>query len=177
MGLVKRYKEIAPTLAAGVWLAETAAVIGDVVLGEDTNVWYGSVIRGDVGAVRIGCRVNVQDLSCIHMTEKLSSSIIEDDVSIGHGVIVHGARIERGVLVGMGTILMDNAVIGEQAIVGAGSLVTAGTVIPPRTLALGRPARVIRPLREDEIGAGEHTARKYVRLARDQNGTVLPTGA
>jgi carbonic anhydrase/acetyltransferase-like protein (isoleucine patch superfamily) len=173
MGLVKRYKDVAPTLGAGVWLAETAAVIGDVVLGEDTNVWYGTVIRGDVGAVRIGCRVNLQDLCCVHMTENVSSSIIDDDVSLGHGVIVHGARIERGALIGMGSILMDNAVVGEQAIVGAGSLVTAGTVLPPRVLALGRPARVVRPLRDDELEAGLKTARKYVRLARDQNGTVI----
>lgn len=173
MGLVKRYKDVAPTLGPGVWLAETAAVIGDVVLGEDTNVWYGTVIRGDVGAVRIGCRVNLQDLCCVHMTENVSSSIIDDDVSLGHGVIVHGARIERGALIGMGSILMDNAVVGEQTIVGAGSLVTAGTVLPPRVLALGRPARVVRPLRDDELEAGLKTARKYVRLARDQNGTVV----
>lgn len=173
MGLVKRYKDVSPNLGAGVWLAETAAVIGDVVLGEDTNVWYGTVIRGDVGAVRIGCRVNLQDLCCVHMTENVSSSIIDDDVSLGHGVIVHGARIERGALIGMGSILMDNAVVGEQTIVGAGSLVTAGTVLPPRVLALGRPARVVRPLRDDELEAGLKTARKYVRLARDQNGTVI----
>lgn len=172
-GLVKKYRDVAPTLGQGVWLAETAAVIGDVVLGEDTNVWYGSVIRGDVGAVRIGARVNVQDLSCIHLTEDLSTSIIEDDVSLGHGVIVHGARIRRGALIGMGSILMDNAEIGEESIIGAGSLVTVGTVIPARVLALGRPARVVRPLREDEMGWGRATAQKYVRLARDQDGTVV----
>jgi len=173
VALIKRYRDVAPTIESGVWLAENVAVIGDVVLGEETNVWYGSVIRGDVGAVRIGRRVNVQDLCCIHMTEKLSTSVIDDDVSLGHGVIVHGARIERGVLVGMGSILMDNAVIGEEAIIGAGSLITAGTVIPPRVLALGRPARVIRSLRDDEVGAGRKTALKYVRLARDQDGTVI----
>lgn len=176
MGLIKKYRQIAPTLGQGVWLAETAAVIGDVVLGDDTNVWYGSVIRGDVGAVVIGRRVNVQDLCCIHMTEDLSSSIIEDDVSLGHGVIVHGARIRQGALIGMGSILMDNAEIGEQAIVGAGSLVTADTVIPPRTLALGRPARVVRALREEETRAGWKTAQKYVRLARDQDGTLVTAG-
>lgn len=155
------------------WLAETAAVIGDVILGDDTNVWYGSVIRGDVGAVVIGRRVNVQDLCCIHMTENLSTSIIEDDVSLGHGVIVHGARVRQGALIGMGSILMDNAEIGEQAIIGAGSLVTADTVIPARTLALGRPARVVRDLREEETGFGWKTAQKYVRLARDQDGTLV----
>jgi len=176
LAVVKKYRAIAPTLGAGVWLAETSAVIGDVVLGDDTNVWYGSVIRGDVGAVRIGQRVNVQDLCCIHMTENLSSSIIEDDVSLGHGVIVHGARIRRGALIGMGSIVMDNAEIGEQSIIGAGSLVTADTVIPPRTLALGRPARVVRPLREDETGWGWNTAQKYVRLAKDQDGTLVTTG-
>lgn len=173
MGLVKRYKEAVPTLASGVWLAETAAVIGDVVLGEDTNVWYGTVIRGDVGAVRIGKRVNLQDLCCVHMTERISTASIDDDVSLGHGVIVHGARVERGALIGMGSILMDNAVVGEQTIVGAGSLVTVGTILPPRVLAHGRPARVVRPLREDELEAGLKTAQKYVRLARDQDGTIV----
>jgi carbonic anhydrase/acetyltransferase-like protein (isoleucine patch superfamily) len=141
-------------------------VVGDVVLGDDSNVWYGVVIRGDVGKVRIGKRVNLQDLVCVHMTTDLSDAVIGDDVSIGHSAIVHGAIIEDGALIGMGSILMDNARIGRGAIVGAGSLVTSGTVIAPGTLALGRPAKVIRELSSEEARAGVDTAHKYVGLAR-----------
>ncbi len=165
MALCKSFDSIAPQVAKGVFLAENCTLVGDVVIGAGSNIWYGTVIRGDVGKVRIGERVNVQDLSCIHMTTDISNSFIADDVSIGHGVIVHGARIEKGALIGMGSILMDNCVIGEGAIVGAGSLVTSGTVIPPRTLALGRPAKVVRELTEEECKAGRNTANKYVMLA------------
>lgn len=164
--MVRSFRDKVPQLAEGVFLAEGCAVVGDVVLGEDTNVWYGVVIRGDVGKVRIGKRANLQDLVCVHMTTEVSDAVIGDDVSIGHGAIIHGAIIEEGALVGMGCILMDNARIGRGAIVGAGSLVTTGTQIPPKTLALGRPAKVIRELSADEARAGVETARKYVGLAR-----------
>ncbi len=166
MALIRGYRGAEPLLARGAWLAENAAVIGDVEIGEDANIWYGCVVRGDVGRVRIGRGANLQDMSCVHMTEELSSGIIGDDVSIGHGVIIHGAVIEAGALIGMGSVLMDNVRIGEQSIVGAGSLLTANTVIPPRSMAFGRPARVVRPLSPEECLAGRQTARKYVRLAR-----------
>src|SRR5690606_6694567 len=99
-----------------------------------------------------------------HMTENLSDAIIEDEVSVGHAVIIHGAMIEGGALIGMGSVVMDNARVGEEAIVGAGSLVTGNTKIPPRTLALGRPARVVRELTSEEARAGRTTADKYVKL-------------
>lgn len=166
MGLVLPYLEIAPRISTSVFLAATCSVVGDVEIGEDSNIWYGCVLRGDVGKIRIGKRVNVQDLTCIHMTENLSSSIIEDEVSIGHSVVIHGAIIEGGVLVGMGSVVMDNARVGEEAIIGAGSLVTGNTKIPPRTLAVGRPARVVRELSADEIRAGRTTAAKYVKLGQ-----------
>ncbi len=166
MALVLPFGEVAPRLGQGVFAAATASIVGDVEIGDDTNIWYGCVLRGDVGAIRIGSRVNVQDLTCIHMTENLSSAIIGDEVSIGHSAIIHGAVVEAGVLVGMGCVVMDNARIGEEAILGAGSLVTANTVIPPRTLALGRPARVVRDLSQEEMRAGRSTATKYVKLGR-----------
>lgn len=166
MALLLPFGEKQPHLAAGVFAAASASIVGEVEIGEDSNIWYGCVLRGDVGKIRIGRRVNVQDLTCIHMTENLSEAIVEDEVSIGHSAIIHGAIIEAGVLVGMGSVIMDNARIGEEAIVGAGSLVIANTVIPPRTLALGRPARVVRELSPDEMSTGRTTAAKYVNLGR-----------
>lgn len=172
MAVVRAYGKVEPRFGARVWLAETATIVGDVELGDDTNIWFGTVIRGDVGKVRIGHSVNVQDMSCIHMTQGTSDAIIADEVSIGHGVIIHGGIIEAGALIGMGSILLDNARIGEEALVGAGSLVTSGTVIPPRTLALGRPAKVVRELSAEEAKAGRATAAKYMALARDHAGSA-----
>lgn len=168
MAIVKPYRGIVPVFGEGVFLADNVCVIGDVVLGDRVNVWYGSVIRGDVGKVRIGRDTNVQDLSCIHMTGGLSETIIGDEVSIGHAVVIHGAIIEDGALIGMGSVVMDNARIGEGAVVGAGSLVTSNTVIPAGMLAHGRPARVVRPATEVEAAQGRKTAHKYVGLADEQ---------
>lgn len=178
MALVLPYLEHFPRICDGVFLAASASVVGDIEIGDHSNIWYGCVLRGDVGKIRIGKRVNVQDLSCIHMTENISSAVLEDEVSIGHSVVIHGAIIGAGALIGMGSVVMDNARVGEEAIVGAGSLVTSGTNIPPRTLALGRPARVIRELSADEARAGRTTSAKYVKLgqihARVQPGFQPP---
>lgn len=155
-----------PKLGRDVYLADNAAVIGDVEIGDDSSVWFGAVLRGDVGFIRIGARSNVQDLSTVHMTTAMSNTEIEDDVTIGHGVIVHGARIRRGALIGMGSILLDNATIGEEALVGAGSLVPARMTVPPRVLVLGRPAKVVRELDPEELAEQRVFAPRYVELAR-----------
>lgn len=157
-------------------MAAQVSVIGDVEIGECANIWYGTVIRGDVGKVRVAAEANVQDMCCLHMTRDVSDTYILEQASVGHGVIVHGAIVEAGALVGMGCILMDNARIGEEAIIGAGSLVTQRMVIPPRTLAFGRPAKVIRALNADEIEAGRKTAQRYLGLAAEhrQSRDALP---
>jgi len=169
MALVLPYRGASPTLGRDVFLAATAQVIGDVHIDDEASIWYGTVIRGDVGKVRIAKRANVQDLCCVHMTTGISDAVIGEEASIGHGVIVHGAVVGAGALVGMGCVLMDNARIGEGALVGAGSLVTGGTVIPPGMLAVGRPARVVRKLDSNELGQGVRTAKKYVGLAMEHN--------
>lgn len=166
MPVVRSYAGIHPIIPASVWLAENATVVGDVELGEDVNIWYGAVVRGDVGKARIGARCNLQDLACVHMTTDISSAILEEDVTVGHGAIIHGAIVESGVLVGMGAILMDNARIGAESLVGAGALVPSGMVVPPRSLVLGSPARVVRELRDEEAAQGRKSAIKYVGLAR-----------
>lgn len=173
MGIVRTFAEHVPKLGRGVFLADGAVVVGDVELGDESNLWYGTIVRGDVGKVRIGRRVNLQDLACVHMTTAISDAILADDVSVGHGAIIHGAVIEEGALIGMGCILMDNARVGAESIIGAGSLVTSGTVIPARSLALGRPARVIRPLSDGELSAGRNTANKYVGLAAQHRSSRI----
>lgn len=173
MALVRAFQGQAPRWGKEVFLAENASLIGDIVLGDRVNIWYGAVLRADVGKVRIGHSTNIQDLSCIHMTTAISDAIIGNEVTIGHCVVVHGAIIGDGVLIGMGSIIMDNAEIGEGSIIGAGSLVTAGTKIPPRSMAFGRPARVVRELRPDEIGGARATAEKYVGLAAEHRRNLL----
>jgi gamma-carbonic anhydrase len=167
MALLKAYRGVNPQIGDGCFLAENATVIGDVILGARVNIWYGAVIRADVGYVRIAEGANLQDLCCVHMTKHRSNTIIEEHASIGHSAIVHGAIVGAGALIGMGVILMDDVKIGEESLVGAGSLVTEGTVIPPRSLALGRPARVIRSLSAEEVGAGRRTAERYLGLAEE----------
>jgi carbonic anhydrase/acetyltransferase-like protein (isoleucine patch superfamily) len=166
-GLVRAYRGLTPRLAEGVYVAPTAVVIGDVEIGEHSSVWYGAVLRADVGPIRIGCRSNVQDLSCIHMSKDRSESVIGDDVTIGHHVVIHGARIEHGALIGIGAILLDNAVIGAEALVAAGSLVPAEMIVPPRVLVRGQPAKVVRDLSEAEWKQGKLLADRYVGVARD----------
>lgn len=173
MALIKAYREVLPRMGAGVRLAENSTIIGDVELGEGVNLWYGCVLRGDVGKIVIGKKSNLQDLCCVHMTKHKSDAILGEEVSVGHAAIVHGAIIEDGVLVGMGAVVMDNARIGEGSIVGAGALVTGGVVIPPRSLVIGRPAKVVRPLREDEWEAGRKTCARYLGLAEEHFEPVV----
>lgn len=168
------YAQTTPTLGGGVFVADTARVIGDVHIGEDSSVWFGAVVRGDVHHIRIGRRVNLQDHTVVHVTSGQYPTLVADDVTVGHRVVLHGCTIGRGALVGMGAIVMDQAVVGEEAMVGAGALVTPGTVIPPRTLAVGSPARVKRPLTPDELTMLRASADHYVRLAAQY---LHPAGA
>jgi carbonic anhydrase/acetyltransferase-like protein (isoleucine patch superfamily) len=164
--VIRPFRGVSPKMAGSVFLADTAAVIGDVELGADASVWFGAVLRGDVGYVRVGARSNIQDLSMLHMTRAVSNTEIGEDVTIGHGVIVHGAKVGSGALIGMGSILLDNCEVGEESVVGAGSLVTIGTKIPRRVLAFGRPAKVVRELDAAEWQQGRMLAAHYVELAR-----------
>jgi gamma-carbonic anhydrase len=172
--VVRPFLDRAPKLASGVYLTETAVVVGDVELGEDVSVWYGAVLRGDVGHIRIGARTNVQDLVCIHMSLDKSNAEIGSEVTIGHSAVIHGARIGDGALIGIGSILLDNANIGAEAMIGAGTLVPLGMVVPARTLVLGRPGRVIRDLTEEEWMLGRKLAERYVGVARDHQRSLGP---
>lgn len=166
MALVRTVNGITPAFGADGFLAETAVVIGDVVMGDRCSVWYNTVVRGDVNAIRIGHRVNIQDNATLHCTYQKAALTIGDDVSIGHNAIVHGCTIHDKVLIGMGAIVMDRAVIGEGSVIAAGAVVLEGTVVPPGSLMAGVPAKRLRDVGEElsrnEI---ERIAKNYLMYA------------
>lgn len=144
MAIVKSVRGFTPEIGDNTFLAETAVVIGDVVIGKDCSIWYGAVLRGDVNSIRLGDRVNVQDGAVIHTLYEKSVSILGDDVSVGHNAVIHGANIENGALIGMGAIVLDHAVVGEGAIVAAGALVLGGTQVEPGSIYAGVPAKFVK---------------------------------
>lgn len=153
-----------PRLEASCFIAPSAQLIGDVELSPDVSVWFGSVLRGDVNAIRIGARTNIQDLTVIHVDEGAYSTVVEDEVTVGHRAILHGCTVLRRSLIGMGAIILGGARVGPESIVGAGALVSQGMVVPPRSLVLGVPARVLRPLKEEELQQLARSAEHYVQL-------------
>jgi carbonic anhydrase/acetyltransferase-like protein (isoleucine patch superfamily) len=152
-------------MSASVFVAPTAVVVGDVVLGEHTSVWYGSVLRGDVGPIRVGSRTNVQDLCVLHTTRGRGGVTIGDEVTVGHRAIVHGATVGDRCLIGMGAILLDDSVIGEESLIAAGSVVLERTIVPPRSFVAGAPARVRGPIPPEIHARLRESAEGYVRLA------------
>lgn len=140
--MIRNFKDKNPVLGERCFVAENAAVIGEVTMGDDCSVWYGASVRGDFDAITIGSRTNIQDNVTIH-NDFDRPVHIGDDVSIGHNAVVHSATIENGVLIGMGAVVLDFAVVGEGSIVGAGSVVTKGTIIPPNSLVMGIPGKVV----------------------------------
>jgi carbonic anhydrase/acetyltransferase-like protein (isoleucine patch superfamily) len=165
-GIVRGYDGKRPRLGRGVFVAENAAIIGDVEIGDDSSVWYSTTIRGDVMAIRIGARTSVQDGTVVHVTAGVSGTTIGSDCTIGHAAVIHACVVEDRCLVGMGAILLDGCRIGAGSFVGAGALVTPGTHIPPGSFVLGAPARVKRPVDAREIAAIDEGARHYVEVAR-----------
>jgi carbonic anhydrase/acetyltransferase-like protein (isoleucine patch superfamily) len=155
-----------PQVHPSVLIQPGAVVLGDVEIGEDSSVWYHTVIRGDVYYIRIGARTNIQDLCMVHVSSGRNPAIIGNDVTIGHRAVLHGCTVGDRVLVGMGAIVLDRAVVGDDCIIGAGALVTEGTVIPPGSLVLGAPARVKRLVTDAEREDILRMARTYAELAR-----------
>lgn len=152
--------------AEGVFVADTARVVGDVKIGKNCSIWYGAVIRGDEAPIQIGRNTNVQD-NCVIHADKGFDVEIGADVTIGHGSIVHGCRIGAGSLIGMGAIILNGAVIGKDCLIGAGALVTGRSNIPDKSLVIGSPARVKRILTEDEIREQHKNIEMYVQLTKD----------
>ncbi len=160
--MILSYKGHHPKIDGSAYIAHSADVIGDVIIGRDTSIWFHVVVRGDVNYIRIGERSNVQDGSLLHVTRKTRPLILEDGVTVGHGVILHGCTIRSNTLIGIGSVILDGAEIQEHAFVGAGSLVTERTVIPAGVLAFGRPAKPHRDLTEAEIERIYQSAANYV---------------
>src|SRR5699024_5017882 len=150
-----------PKIAESAYIANDATVIGDVTIGEESSVWFKTVIRGDVAPTKIGNRVNIQDLSLIHQSPNLPVTI-EDDDTVYHQVTLHACTIKKNALIDMGSIILDDAEIGENTFIGAGSLLSPGTKIPPNTLAFGRPAKVVRDLTDKDIQDMDRIRASYV---------------
>ena len=162
--MIKQFQAKAPNIHPSAFITDDAIVIGDVEIGEDASVWFGSIVRGDVNYIRIGARTNIQDGCVIHVSSRTHPTILEEEITVGHRVTLHGCHVESGCLIGIGSILMDGVRVGAQSLVGAGSLLTPGTQIPPRSLVLGSPARVKRELTDDEIAFLDRSWRNYVEL-------------
>jgi len=161
------YKGIEPKVHATVFVEDSARIIGDVEIGEQSSIWFNAVIRGDVNYIRIGKRTNVQDNSTLHVTKDIFPLIIGSDVTIGHSVILHGCTVRDRCLIGMGSIILDNAEIGEDTIIGAGALVTEGMKVPPGSLVVGLPGKVVRPLKPEEIARIAKSSLNYIEYAKN----------
>ena len=151
MPLIKSINNITPKILEGVFLADNAVIIGDVIIGKKSSVWFNTVIRGDVNSIVIGDSVNIQDGVVVHCTYKKTKTIIGDNVSIGHNAVIHGCEIKNNVLIGMGAIIMDDVVIEENSIIAAGAILTKGTYVKSGSLFAGLPAKFIRGLSKEEI--------------------------
>lgn len=161
MGLIKSVRGFTPKLGNDCYIAETAVIIGDVVAGDQCSFWFNVIIRGDVNSIRIGNKVNIQDGTVLHCLYQRSVVEIGDHVSIGHNVVIHGAKIMDHVLIGMGAVILDNAVIGENSIIAAGSVVLSGTQVEPGSIYGGVPARRLKDVDPQQ------TAEMINRIADD----------
>jgi len=165
--MLRPYRGRLPHVHPTAFVDGSAQVIGDVDIGAESSIWMNVVIRGDVNTIRIGQRSNVQDGTVVHVMHDTHPTSIGDDVTVGHGAIVHGCTIHDRVLVGMGAIVLNGAEIGADSIVAAGTLVTEGAVIPPRSLVMGSPGKVRRPLSDEDVASILEYARNYVRYRVD----------
>ncbi len=165
--MLRSYRGRTPVVDPSAYIDQSAQVIGDVEIGAECSLWMNAVVRGDVNTVRIGERTNLQDGVVVHVQRGTHPTVIADDVTIGHGAVVHGCAIHSRVLIGIGAILLNGSVVGEDSIVAAGSLLTEGLVVPPRSMVMGSPARVRRPLTDEEVRSVLAYAENYVRYRLD----------
>ena len=167
MAIIQSVRGFTPKIGEGTFLAENAVVVGDVTMGRDCSVWFSTVLRGDVNTITIGDRVNIQDGSVLHTLYQKSTIEIGDDVSIGHNVVIHGAKIHDYALIGMGAIVMDDAEVGEGALVAAGSVVLSRTKIGPHEMWAGAPAKFIKMVEPEKAKEmNEKIARNYLMYSR-----------
>jgi carbonic anhydrase/acetyltransferase-like protein (isoleucine patch superfamily) len=172
MSHIAAYDGKSPVIAKTAWIAPGAVVVGDVQIGEGSSIWFQTVVRGDVHSIRIGARTNVQDLSMVHVTGGKHPTVVGDDVTVGHRVVLHGCTVGDRCLVGIGAIVLDGAVLEQESMVGAGALVPPGMVVPSGKLVLGAPARVTRDLTAQERASFLDSARRYASYAARYRGAA-----
>jgi carbonic anhydrase/acetyltransferase-like protein (isoleucine patch superfamily) len=159
------FKESRPKLDETVFVAPGAKIIGDVTMAEDSSVWYNAVLRGDINGIIIGKGSNIQDLACLHVEDEVGVVIGENCV-VGHSAVIHAAHIEDGVLVGIGSTLLNKCHIGSESVIAAGALVSPGKIIPPRSMVVGVPGKIVRQVTDQEIVDIKNLAKKYKNLAK-----------
>ena len=167
---IRAIRGVMPRLHPSVFVAEGAQIMGDVEIGEDSSVWYNTVVRGDVNSIRIGSRTNIQDLTMIHVEKGTHPTRLGDDVTVGHHVVVHGCTIGNRVLVGIGAIVLNGVVVEDEVFIAAGTLLTPGTHIPSGSMVMGSPGKVKRPLTDAERAALVPHAGGYVLNAKLHRG-------
>ena len=160
--MILSFKGKTPQINSPVYIAHSAMVIGDVVIGEESSVWFNAVIRGDVNYIQIGKRTNIQDGCVLHVAREKYPLIIGDEVTVGHNATLHACSIASRCLIGMSAVIMDGSIIGENCIIGAGSLVTPKTLIPSGNMAVGSPAKIKRKLTDNEIKSIRDSSNHYV---------------
>jgi carbonic anhydrase/acetyltransferase-like protein (isoleucine patch superfamily) len=162
MALIKSVRGFTPIIGKNTYLADNATIIGDVIIGDDCSIWFGTILRGDVNSIRIGNGVNIQDGSVLHTLYEKSIVEIEDDVSIGHNVTIHGAKICKGALIGIGAVILDHTVVGEGAIVAAGSVALSHTIVEPGSIYAGVPAKFVKKVDPEQAKeVNQKIARNY----------------
>ncbi len=165
--MLKPFRGTHPQIHPTAFIEDSAQIIGDVWIGEESSVWFNAVLRGDGFHIRIGNRTNIQDGTVVHVASGTHATILEDEVTVGHNATLHGCYIERGCLIGIGSIVMDDARIGAQSIVAAGALVSPGTKVPPRSLVIGAPARAKRALTDKEVAGLANYWKNYVGYTKE----------
>ena len=174
--MILKHKESTPLIAETAFIAPGACVVGNVHIGESSSLWFNVVVRGDVNYIRIGDRTNIQDGAIVHVTRDTHPTIVGNDVSVGHGVILHGCIVHDDCLIGMGAIILDGAEIGSSSLVAAGTVVSPGTKFPPHSLVMGRPGRVKRVLTEEECENIHSVAGRYLEYQEDYRTQVERIG-
>lgn len=163
--MIIAYRGKVPRVHPTAFVAPTAVLIGDVEIGEEASIWFGTVLRGDNGPIRVGARANVQDNAVLHVSEHCET-VLEDDVTVGHAAVLEDCRVKRGALIGSNAVVLNGATIGEQSLIAAGAVVPVDANIPPRVVAAGQPAKVKKELDGASIGWIEHAGPEYVALSR-----------
>ena len=179
--MIRSFGDVRPRIAPSAFLAEDVVVIGDVEIGVDASVWYGCVLRGDVGPLRVGAATNIQEGTILHCAPGQEPTVLGSWVTVGHGVVLHGCTVGARSLVGMRATLLDGVVVGDECIIGAGALVPPGMVVPPRTLVTGSPAKFSRRVNDEDVEWILSHGRHYVEIKeqdlREGGGQMIPTTA